>query len=223
MFKYTKIDVRFKPVHLLIDPETTRVACASNRLTTINSMRDGKHILGVKYNVNPKLDPKFDSTCAWEWCLMSKHIISVSKFAEAHRVPLKYELLETFQLLSMQCAAIDYIIGKISMIHKSYHYDLPLQDTIYNVKYEQAKRVLNGETQMMEVPMIHRWADLRKITLKQAAKEIIFKFEDAAIKLMEADDLRLRYTHLIKAETDAMEIPSLCHNFDNENSVYSKV
>jgi hypothetical protein len=223
MFKFTKIDVKFKPVHVLIDPETTRVACASNRLTTINSLRDGKHILGPKYNINATIDPNFDSTCSWEWCLMSKHILPVAKFAEANKVPLKYEMLEKFQLISMQAGAIDYIVGKLTGLHKSLQYDLPLQETTYLIKYEQAKRVLAGEDDIMEVPMVWRWADLRSISITQAAKEIKFKFEDTAIKLMEAEDLRQRYTHLIKKQVDAMEIPSICHDFDNENSVYSKV
>lgn len=223
MFKFTKIDVKFKPVHVLIDPETTRVACASNRLTTINSLRDSKHIMGAKYNVNPRLDPLFDSTCSWEWCLMSKHIVAVAKFNEASKVPLKYELLEKYQLIAMQAAAIDYIVGKLTAIHKSLQYDLPLQETTYLMKYDQAKRVLSGEQDIMEVPMIWRWSELRGISMEQAAKEIKFKFEDMSIKLMEAEDLRQRYTHLIKNQVDAMDIPALCHDFDNENSVYSKV
>ncbi len=224
MFKFTKIDVKYKPVHVLIDPETTRVACASNRLTTINSMRDGKHILGPKYNINLRIDPNFDSTCSWEWCLMSKHIVAVSKFAEANSVPLKYELLEKYQLLAMQAAAIDYIVGKVTAIHKSLQYDLPMQETTYMIKYDQAKRVISGEQlDIMDVPMVWRWAELRDISMEQAAREIVFKFEDTAIKLMEAEDLRLRYTHMIKNCSDAIDIPSLCHDFDNENSVYSKV
>lgn len=225
MFKFTKIDVKYKPVHVLIDPETTRVACASNRLTTINSMRDGKHILGPKYNVNLRIDQAFDSTCSWDWCLMSKHIVPVAKFSEANSVPLKYELLEKYQLLAMQAAAIDYIVGKVTAIHKSLQYDLPLQETTYLVKYNQAKMVLAGyrDIDIMDVPMVWRWSELRKISMEQAAKEIVFKFEDTAIKLMEAEDLRQRYTHMIKNCSEAIEIPSLCHDFDNENSVYSKV
>jgi len=225
MFKFTKIDTKFKPVHVLIDPETTRVACASNRLTTINSLRDGKHIMGAKYNVNPRLDPNFDSTCAWEWCLMSKHILPVAKFEEANKVPLKYEMLEKFQLIAMQAGAIDYIVGKITAIHKSLQFDLPLQETTYQIKYNQAKMVLSGDKNIdiMDVPMVWRWSELRDISMEQAAKEIVFKFEDTAIKLMEAEDLRQRYTHMIKSCPDAMDIPSMCHDFDNENSVYSKV
>lgn len=223
MFKYDRLPHQGSVTHILVDPETMRVACASFRTSTINALKDTKHGLGAHYNVNARIDPNFDSTACWEWALVKKRVVPISDYAEVNK-PLSREESIRFQTYSYKSAALDYIHQHLFKALKGYTKDMPAQDITYYMKTEEARRFLESDMTEPELfPFVNNYAELEDNTPLIAARKIIFMHECTKVRLADIERLRMKYTRLIKNEDNLLNITKITQEFDNENEIYSQV
>jgi hypothetical protein len=223
MFKYDRLPHKGAIVHILVDPETMRVACASFRTSTINALKDTKHGLGAHYNVNARIDPNFDSTCCWEWVYVKKRVSPISEFSEVDK-PLSVDDTIRFQTYTYKAAALDYIHQHLFKVLKAYTKDMPAQDITYYMKTEEARRFIQSDMTEPELyPFVNNYAEIEGIGADVAARKIIFMHECTKVRLADIERLRMKYTRLIKNEDNLLEINKITQEFDNENEVYSQV
>jgi hypothetical protein len=223
MFKFEKLNHKGNIVHILVDPETMRVACASFRTSTVNALKDTKHGFGVHFNVNARIDPDFDSSSCWNWVYVMKRVVPISQYEEINK-PISNEEMIRFQTYSYKAAALDYIHQHIFKALKGVTKDMPAQDITYYLKYEEAQRWLISDKSEPELfTFVANYAELEYIDMDTAARKIIFMGDCQRVRLSDIERLRMKYTRLIKNEDNLMRIGEITQKFDNENIVYSQV
>jgi hypothetical protein len=223
MFKYDRLPHKGNIVHILVDPETMRIACASFRTSTINALKDTKHGLGAHYNVNARIDPNFDSTHCWEWVYIKKCVSPINQYVEVNK-PLSIQEAIRFQTYTYKSAALDYVHQHLFKVMKSLTKDMPAQDMTYFLKTEEAKRFLASDMSEPEMyPFVTNYAELEGITPDVASRKIIFMHECTKVRLADIERLRMKYTRLIKNEENLLQITKITQDFDNENEIYSHV
>jgi hypothetical protein len=225
-----------KAYHVGVDPNTSRIVFATELTSTANSMSDIGFRTSINYSVNytfanvhkfdidigrtfesvPIADKDFDLTRCWEWGYQNGMIIHKGDNLDA-------DLVARYKLILTMCLAIDYVHKKVRFVHRSVVKDLPLQQTIYLLKKEQAEKVIAGVTDPIVVPFVVQWSEIRNITLEQAAKEILFRHTDTMYRLIDAERMRLTYVNKIKSCKDVDNIYDTLESYDKENTLHAKV
>lgn len=223
MFKFERLPHKNNVVHILVDPETMRVACASFRTSTINALKDMKHGLGSHFNVNARIDPDFDSTACWNWVYVKKRVVPITEYEEINK-PLSTDEMIRFQTYTFKSAALDYIHQHLFKALKGLTKDLPAQDITYFLKYEEAKRWLESDKSEPEkYTFVLDYSEIDGVDMDTAARKIIFMADCQRVRLADIERIRMKYTRLIKNEDNLMTINHLTQEFDNENIIYSQV
>jgi hypothetical protein len=227
-----------KSYHVGVDPNTNRVVFATELTATANSMIDINFRTAIHYSVNytfsnvkrfnvdqetndydavPVAPGDFDLTRCWEWGFEKGQMVRMKE-------ALPDEMVEQYKFILTLCLCIDYINKKIRFIHRSVGKDLPLQQTVYLLKKEQAEKVIStGTTDPLEVPFVTQWAEIRGIDTMQAAKEINFKFNDTMYRLIDAEKMRLTFVNRLKVSKSYDELYDILEKFDKENIMHSRV
>lgn len=223
MFKFERLPHKNNVVHILVDPETMRVACASFRTSTINALKDMKHGLGAHYNVNARIDPNFDSTACWNWVYVKKKVVPITEYEEIDK-PLSRDEMIRFQTYTFKSGALDYIHQHLFKALKGITKDMPAQDITYLMKAEEAKRFLASDMKEPELyPFVNSYAEMEGIDAVVAARKILFMHECTKVRLADIERIRMKYTRLIKNEENLMKVGDFTQEFDNENIIYSQV
>ena len=79
------------------------------------------------------------------------------------------------------------------------------QDTIYILKYLEAKEIISKnitEDQFMEYPFIKGYSQLKNLSIEEAAKEVLLNYEIESGFLAESENLRMKYTDIVRKEKD---------------------
>jgi hypothetical protein len=133
------------------------------------------------------------------------------------------ELLE-YQLLNTKSYALEILLVDVQKLHvRLTRGELTFQNMIYLEKAKQAQAVVDGEQSPEKIYHVQHWAQLRGIQLITAAREILFKAEEANIYLAQIEQLRLNYTHAILSAKTEEELPEILSRFDHECFSYAQV
>ncbi len=93
---------------------------------------------------------------------------------------------------------------------------LPYQETIYLTKKHQAERFKDRgypESELLEYPYVLQYADLKKISLKQAADTILLKSSIDDGMLAKTELLRLKYFNKVRESSSKEELENTHKEF----------
>ena len=129
-----------------------------------------------------------------------------------------------YELLSHKCWALEVLLERVAKFHThALQGDLVHQQRIYDHKAAQARLVLAGTDDFALTYHVHDWSEISGRTLHQAAKDIVFRHEEADIALNQIEHIRLRYQQRIMTSTDRAELPYILHEFKHESETNGRV
>lgn len=129
-------------------------------------------------------------------------------------------------LINQKSALLDEIHMKIDYYRSTGGKSLYGQDQIYFSKYNEAKEIVENNILVddtMKYPFTSGYSEIMNITLQEAAKQIIFQHENECAMLSGTENLRIRYTNIVRNETDITKLQSILENFNKEHVVYSVI
>lgn len=133
------------------------------------------------------------------------------------------EELETLILDNQKVAALDLMHFKIEA-HRSYVSGQMLgQDFIYMSKYLEAKEILEKNIQddaKLNYPFTTGYANVKNISLQEAAKHCLIQYEIQAGYLAESENIRVKYKDIIEKEKDIKNIKTIVNDFETEHHKY---
>lgn len=133
------------------------------------------------------------------------------------------EELESLILDNQKIAAMDVIHSKIEF-HRSYVSGQMLgQDFIYHAKYAEAKEILNNNIEQdkkMVYPFTTGYANVKNISLQEAAKQCVIQYEIQSGYLAESENIRVKYKEIVQKEKEIKNIKLILNEFETEHHKY---
>jgi len=129
-------------------------------------------------------------------------------------------------LINQKSALLDEIHMKIDYYRSTGGKSLYAQEMIYFSKYKEAKEIIENNIvvdTMMKYPFTSGYSEIMDITLQDAARQIIFQHENECAMLSGTENMRIRYTNIIRNETDITKLQYILENFNKEHVVYSVI
>jgi hypothetical protein len=214
------------PIHLLHDPVSCRILVFSTWASTVNMLQETEINSWARYSLNvtnPELFPIDIQTdkpwlCRWEYdAEVNKWITDNSE--------MTYEQFYFYHLMVEKAAALDLMQLRLIHYRRSNMNTLYMQDEIYHMKYLEALEVIKTEEEFepYDFPLVNDYAIITNIDVKQAAKEIIFKYNLTKASLANSEALRIRYMRQIKATQDIKEVKVILNKFYTDGEVYGKL
>lgn len=133
------------------------------------------------------------------------------------------EQLDDYILVNQKAALLDFIHRRLDMNRRREVRAAQGQNHIYFAKYLEAKEILDKgitEDPICDYPYVTGYAEVAGITLVEAATRIKFKHETKAAFLAENENLRIKYTTLVKREEYLQNLVPLKELFDAESRKY---
>ncbi len=180
---------------------------------TLNSL----HATGISYPNYMRGLPfdKFDVPkyveWAWDYKTRTFNPIDPSK--------VRAELRDRSLLAMAKIPAARRIMLDLNAIRHNARTGLDFQETVYMTKKMQAldfKRAGYPEDSIIDYPYVLQYADYAKLSLRQAADDIIFKSKLSDEILAQTELLRLKYFNRLKAATSMEEIPEIIEQFTKD-------
>jgi hypothetical protein len=144
-----------------------------------------------------------------------------------NNIPIKsIESLKEYVLINQKIALLDRIHDTIEFQRTEQCKLLSGQETIYNAKYLEAKSILNSgltKDELLNFPFVSGYAANKEISLQQAAKEIELQYEITKGFLSESENLRIRYTNIVRKETDIGNLQNIFRDFYDESFKYAEL
>ena len=209
-------------LHGLMDAETSRIICMSTWSSTIIALTE---MLNTTPWFNLSHATQFPRMFLTSESWMYQYNTIDNKVAKTFE-ELSISRIYRFKLLQEKSAALDTIHAFISTYRLPHHKDLPLQAEIYLEKFRQAKEIYKKkltEDNRHIYPFVTDYALIKNISLADAAQEIFFKFKSYVHKLSDTENIRIKYTTMIKDEYDIRKISSIMKDFDKECRLYGKI
>lgn len=211
---------RRTPLHLLMHPENRRVLYFTRRVYVIKAMIDENQGLRAITELTDNRIASVPDFTVEPW----EYVVDSRGFLRHEPIKLDPKDVEAYDLIREKCYGLEFILDKTRGAQVfGLSTDMPMQQEVYIEKARQAKLVEQGVSDFIKTYYVHGWAELRGVSIQEAAKEILFKHEELNILLYQIDLLRIKYTRLIKNEKNIENIGKLCIEFDNENYVYASV
>jgi hypothetical protein len=136
------------------------------------------------------------------------------------------DVLHELILLNQKSALLDEIHMKIDYYRSTGSKFLYGQEQIYFFKYIEAKEIIENNIvvdTMMKYPFTTGYCEIMDISLQEAAKQIMFQHENECAMLSGTENLRIRYTNIVRNETDITKLQSILENFNKEHILYSVI
>lgn len=111
---------------------------------------------------------------------------------------------------------LEKILNAIHSFRLNFKKNILFQELIYQAKKEQSLRFREcayNEASIYDYPYILQYADLRGITFREAADEIIIKAEMESSLLEKSELMRLRYLTAVKNAKDVAETEAVYEKF----------
>lgn len=136
------------------------------------------------------------------------------------------EELTSYILINQKVFTLELVNSRIDYERTQHTSYLPLQNIIYFSKYLEAKEILslgidNDDT--LKYPYTTGYANLKGLTLQEAAKRICMKHDFQSGYLAEVETLRMKYKDLICDETDIKNLKPIIENFNKEVITYGQI
>lgn len=209
-------------LHGLMDAETSRIICLSTWSSTIIALTE---MLNTTPWFNITHGTSFPRMFLTSESWMYQYNTIDNKVEKTFN-ELSISRLYRYKLLQEKCAALDSLHSFIATYRLPHNKDLPLQAEIYLEKFRQAKEVYKKkikEDNKHIYPFVTDYALIKSISLEDAAQEIFFKFKSYIHKLSDTENIRIKYTTMIKDEYDIRKISSIMKDFDKECRLYGKI
>jgi hypothetical protein len=132
--------------------------------------------------------------------------------------------LKDYILLNQKINLLDRIHGIIEQYRSEWSKLLEGQSVIYISKYLESKEILDKNIQediLMEYPFVTGYANTKDITLTQAAKEVVLQHQVQSGFLAETENIRIKYTNIIRKETDIANLIPILEDFQTESYRFS--
>jgi hypothetical protein len=230
--KFESLAKKFKfignstPVHLLYDPVSCRILAFSTWTSTINMLQETNINSWPRYSLNvtnPEMFPTDVQTdkpwlCRWE------HDAEVNKWI-TDNCDMSYEDFYFFHLMTEKAAALDAMQNRLVHYRRPYMNSLYMQDNVYHMKYLEALEITKaeGDIEPYDFPMVNDYAIIANIDIKQAAKEIVFKYTLSKSSLANSEALRMRYMRQVKATDNIQEVKVILNKFYTDGEVYGRL
>jgi hypothetical protein len=142
-----------------------------------------------------------------------------------NNLPIKsIEALEEYVLMNQKISLLDKIHGVIEHQRSEQCKLLVGQESIYMAKYFEAKSILNSgltKDELLNFPLVSGYATTKDISLQQAANEIELQYQIKSGFLSESENIRIKYTNLVRKENDISNIKGIFQEFHNESYRYA--
>lgn len=204
--------------HSLYDHAIGRMACISNWAATINTL----HRCGLNYTPNFIIfksvssfhtDEKPTSSNYWEWMFdphKNEMIHSPSNFPSDKK--------DEYSLMAEKAGCMDYVCSVVFAFRRSIQKEFPFQDLAYHYKEREASFIVSGMgvRDTDSFPFVEPYAEIKNLSLQDAAKEILVHANLFKHKLADSERIRIKYQELIVKEKYIYNLPPLMYEFDRE-------
>lgn len=198
-----------------------RLIATARHYATVKAMAGFDSCIVLNYNFSgaPTLTyEKFDNNRCWLLKINDSYTAWVYNnkfFSEDH--------LKTCILTNQKVAALDTIYDKITFYRRDANQTIEGQRSVYLRKYLEAKEILEKgilEDTTLKFPFVSGYANYKDIDLQEAAMTVVLKYESESAFLAESENLRIRYTDMIRKETDIKNLKTILRDFYTEHYFY---
>lgn len=129
-------------------------------------------------------------------------------------------------LINQKAALLDQIYKSINHFRTMIMRGTRSQQNVYFSKFLEAKEILDNnieEDLFLNYPFTTGYADSCGITLQEAAKRIMFSHNNQMSRLAENENLRIRFSNIIRNEKDIKNLKGILDTFNSENYNYSNL
>jgi hypothetical protein len=210
-----------RDIHGMYDHSTGRYACVSTWSATMNAL----HRCNLNYTPSFILRgchtiQELESITTinyWLWAVdVNRNMIMKPEMLN----PLK---IKEYRMMAEKAASLDYMYSVLFAYRRSIQKELPFQDLAYFYKEREAQLILAGNQTIDECPFVQPYADIRGISLMEAANEIVLHAKMMRIKLADSERIRTKYQHMIVEEREINLIPDIVYEFKKEVTIDSAV
>lgn len=142
-------------------------------------------------------------------------------------LPIKsLDNLKEYILMNQKVSLMDRIHEMIEFKRSQQSNVLVGQESIYISKYLEARYILDNnitEDKLLKFPLVSGYAATKGILLQQSAKEVELQYQIKCGSLAESENIRIRYTHIVKSETDITRLLQIFEDFQDETNKYSNL
>jgi hypothetical protein len=161
----------------------------------------------------------------WSYKLVKNQVGKIISISKNLNIESKKELYKLI-LDNQKSFLLDIVYRRIDYIRQNNTSGLFYQDLIYKKKYDEAKEILKNnitEDTFMNYPYTSGYAEIMKITLQESAKQIMIQNESENGFLVETENMRIRYTNIIRKETNIENLNLIHQDFLKENEIYCAI
>lgn len=136
------------------------------------------------------------------------------------------EELYSYIVINQKAALLDIMHDELDKSRRLINRDSHGFQNTYFAKYLEAKDILeNGVTEdkLLKYPMTTGYAECANISFVEATKRIMFKYETHIARLAENENLRMKYTDLVKQENGLENLQGLLDKFKTEIIEYGNI
>jgi hypothetical protein len=150
---------------------------------------------------------------AWTWTRNGRQFIKTPQHVRTGAA------LQKSLVAMAKVQTIGRVMEHISRIRYRVMRGVDYQDVVHLIKLQQAEAFRAtgyDEKRLIEFPYVVHYADLKEITLKQAADDIIIKAKLDADYLMNTESIRMKYFNIIKKEENVDVLSTIVSDFLRE-------
>ena len=135
------------------------------------------------------------------------------------------EEINYFILMNQKLKMLDILVDTVCNQNGRLVYRLPYDQQLLLGKLSEIKIITDNNIttdELNEYPIISSYAKFRNITLSEAVNEMKFKIQNDFTYLSEVEYIRLKYTKIIREETDLTNLKNIGEELKNELYGYSR-
>lgn len=177
------------------------------------------------YSFFTKADANYEIWVEKKKCWLWLKDINVGQWVRNTNIS-NFEELYYYILMNQKGSLMDKIHDQVNYYRNCHTKTLDGQDYLYALKYIEAKEIISKgivQDDFMNYPFTKTYAELKNISLNQAAKEILMQNEIERDFLAESEFLRMKYTNIIRKETDIKNLKKILVDFETENYMLSSL
>jgi hypothetical protein len=213
---FNLISLKAKNLHAVLCKETGRIVCFTNWFQTAKEIECDPSLRAWYFINHTKLIPSNVN-------LNTPYEVVFDNITGAFFVKeITQEEVNRFIVISEKAAVLDTIHRTISEEHDYIRSDLSLQEHVYQKKYEEALEVISGGFDREKHIYICFESNEKNINPVKLARAIIDKRNFAESKLFHMEQLRVKYTNMLKQCNNLLKVNEILDEFNRESSIYGR-
>jgi hypothetical protein len=137
-----------------------------------------------------------------------------------------YAQLYDYILLNQKAALLDKIYKSINHFRTMIMRGTRSQQNVYFAKFMEAREIIDNNVEedlFLKYPFTTGYADSMDISLQEAAKKIMFSHNNQMSRLAENENMRLKFSNMVRDEEDIKNLKGILDNFNSENYSYANL